>query len=764
MYVTPRSNHFCLALLAVSPFALGFAQQKPKAEPATNEFTKTVQPFIKDFCLPCHTGKASQAGFDMSLSKKQTDIAKQKNLWQSAAARVLESTMPPVGLMRPPNARGKSFADAVYKIVGKPPTTKPPVKGVSIRRLNRAEYNNTIRDLFPGIGISPADDFPSDDVGEGFDNIGSVLSISPLLMERYVEAAETIAEKSIQLPGSNLRLFGPESMVISGGANTDELIGMFANASAKFETTITVPGSYKLRVRAFAKQAGKEFAKLAIGLNGKRIATFEVKSIIIPTSYEVPTQLGNGKSGFELSFINDYYSPTDPDPKQRDRNLYIQNAELIGPIGVAPDLPLSHKAIMIAIPDPENPRLAAEQILSAFGTRAYRRPLTTTELDRLISLFQSASQGEPFERGIQVAIAAILCSPNFLFRTELDASNEKSRSVSANELSSRLSYFLWSSTPDSELQNFAKTGELLKPEVLARQIKRLIASQKSIALIENFASQWLQLRKLDSVSPDPEMFPEFSESLRASMRNETEGYFEYILRNARPVTELLDSNYAVVDERLAKLYGIQGVYGNQFRKVTLPDKLRGGVLTQASVLTVTSNPNRTSPVKRGKYVLEQILGDAPPPPPPGAGVIEGDTDKIPTKTMKQRLAKHRRDPNCSPCHLKMDTLGFAFENFDPIGKWRTKDGDFLVDTAGTLPDGTKIENASSLRQVLLKRKDEFVRALAKKLLTYALGRGLDEIDHSSVERIVIETKSKEYRLDAMIEAVATSPTFLTRRG
>ncbi len=752
-------------MLAVLPVVLGFSQQRPKVAPAANDFTKTIQPFIKDFCLPCHTGKASQAGFDMTLVKKKADLTKFKRQWQAGAARVLESTMPPVGLMRPPSAKGKAFADAIYKIVGKPSAPKPPVKGVSIRRLNRAEYNNTIRDLFPGIGLSPADDFPSDDVGEGFDNIGSVLSISPLLMERYIEAAETIAETAIQLPGSKSREFGPENMEVSGGANTDEIIGMYSNASAKFQVRITTPGGYKLRIKAYGQQAGKEYAKMAVSLNGKRIVTFDVKSIIIPSNYEVPIQLTNGNFAVELSFINDYYAPTDPDPKQRDRNLYIQNAELIGPIGIVPELPAAHKAIMIATPDPANPKPAAEKIVSAFANRAYRRPLTSIELGRLLSLFQNAAQGgEPFERGIQVAITAILCSPNFLFRAELDASNDKTRPVSANELASRLSYFLWSSTPDSELQNLAKSGNLLKPEIISLQIKRLTSDSKSRALVENFASQWLQLRKLESVSPDPDMFPEFSDSLRSSMRKETESYFDYILRNARPVTEIIDSNYSLIDDRLATFYGIQGVAGSQFRKVTLPDSMRGGVLTQASVLTVTSNPNRTSPVKRGKYVLEQILGDPPPPPPPGAGVIEGDTDKIPTKTMKQRLAKHRRDPNCATCHMKMDTIGFAFENFDPIGKWRLKDGEFAVDTSGTLPDGTKILNALSLRQVLLNRKDDFVRALAKKLLTYALGRGVDREDNPSIERIVSETKSKEYRLDAMIEAVATSPAFLTRRG
>ncbi len=752
-------------VVAVVPFALGFSQQRPKAAPADDEFRKTIQPFIKDFCLPCHTGKASQAGFDMTLIKKQADLAKYKRQWQSAAARVLESTMPPVGLMRPPSTKGKAFADAVYKIVGTPPASKPPMKGVSIRRLNRAEYNNTIRDLFPGIGLSPADDFPSDDVGEGFDNIGSVLSISPLLMERYIEAAETIAEKAIQLPGSNVRVFGPENMEVSGGANSEEVIGMFANASAKFEVKITTPGSYRLRVKAYGQQAGKEYAKMAVALDGKRIAIFDVKSIVIPSNYEVPIELETGKFAIELSFINDYYAPNDPNPKQRDRNLYIQGAELIGPIGIAPELPASHKAIMIATPDLANPNPAAEKILSTFANRAYRRPLTSIELGRLMSLFQSAAKGgEPFERGIQLAVTAILCSPNFLFRTELDANNDRARPVSAIELASRLSYFLWSSTPDTELLNLAKSGELLKAGVLSEQIKRMTSDSKSKSLVENFASQWLQLRKLETVSPDPEMFPDFSESMRTSMRKETEAYFDYLLRNARPVTEIIDSNYALVDERLAKLYGIPGVLGSQFRKVTLPDKMRGGVLTQASILTVTSNPNRTSPVKRGKYVLEQILGDPPPPPPPGAGAIEGDTDKIPTKTMKQRLAKHRRDPNCSPCHLKMDTIGFAFENFDPIGKWRLKDGEFAVDTSGTLPDGTKIQNALSLKQVLLARKDDFVRALAKKLLTYALGRGVDEGDKPSIERIVSETKSKEYRLNAMIEAVATSPAFLTRRS
>jgi hypothetical protein len=427
--------------------------------------------------------------------------------------------------------------------------------------------------------------------------------------------------------------------------------------------------------------------------------------------------------------------------------------------------------------DARNPREAARRILTEFARRAYRRPVSPQEVERLLQLVDKARQdGDGPEEALQVAFKAVLVSPHFLFRIERDPAPDEKRPlplpaeryvpgvypISEYELATRLAYFLWSSMPDEELFQLADKGQLRQN--LDAQVKRMLQSPKSRALVENFAGQWLQLRNLSSIMIDPKLFPRYDAFMRESMQRETEMYFEYILREDRSILEFLDSDYTFLNERLARHYGIEGVQGLEMRLVKLPDRRRGGILTHASILTVTSNPTRTSPVKRGKFILENILGTPPPPPPPDVPELDNDKNAVLTGSLRQRMEKHRENPGCAVCHVKMDALGFGLENFDAIGAWRTKDGSFEIDPSGTLPDGTTFRNPAELRQALLQQADQFRRCLAEKLLTYALGRGLEPTDNVFLREIVAQTKQGGDRFSALILAIVHSDPFQLRRG
>jgi hypothetical protein len=513
---------------------------------------------------------------------------------------------------------------------------------VTIRRLNRAEYNNTIRDLV-GVDFRPADEFPADDVGYGFDNIGDVLSLPPLLMEKYLFAAETISE------------------------------------------------------RAIVRTADRR--------------------------------------------------PTDPLPDSHRRILFREPASP----GEYPD--------------------AARAIVERFATRAYRRPVSPEETARLTSFVELALRnGDSFERGIQLAVQAVLISPHFLFRVELDSRpratglpGDGAESIGEFELASRLSYFLWSTMPDEELFRLAAEVKLHSPEILAGQVRRMLHDPRARALVENFAGQWLQIRKLEIADPDRDRFPGFDEPLRRAMLRETGLFFDEVMRADRSILDFLDADFTYVNERLARHYGISGVSGEAFRRVRLNGAARGGLLTQASILTVTSNPTQTSPVKRGRWVLEQILGTPPPPPPPEVVPLKEDRAADNGRSFRQRMEQHRARSSCAVCHNRLDPIGFGLENYDAVGAWREREGGQPIDASGTLPSGESFRGPRELKARLKARPREFARCLAEKMLTFALGRGVEAYDRCAIDRIVKEIESKEYRFSALVLGVVTSEAFLKRR-
>jgi hypothetical protein len=417
---------------------------------------------------------------------------------------------------------------------------------------------------------------------------------------------------------------------------------------------------------------------------------------------------------------------------------------------------------------PRNRKQAVRKALTEFARRAFRRPATAEEIDRLVGLVELAEKnGDSYEKGLQLALEAVLVSPHFLFRIELDPDPNNPDAVhpiNDFELATRLSYFLWSSMPDDELLGLAEKGTLRKDGSLETQVKRMLKDPKARALVENFAGQWLQLRNLNTAAPDPGVYPAFDDALRTAMVKETELFFEAVMKEDRSILDFVDANYTFVNERLARHYGIPGVKGDAFRRVELPGGQRGGVLTQASILTLTSNPTRTSPVKRGKWILENLLGTPPPPPPPDVPELKEGKEVVLTGSLRQRMEQHRAKAECAVCHDKLDPLGFGFENFDGIGGWRTRDGAFDIDPSGVLPDGKSFKGPAELRAILKGRSSEFCRCLSEKMLTYGLGRGLEYYDKCAVDEIAAKVAKGQYRFSALVLAVVESDPFLNRRG
>jgi hypothetical protein len=587
--------------------------------------------------------------------------------------------------------------------------------GIIARRLNRYEYNATVRDLL-AIPFQPAADFPVDDSGYGFDNIAGVLSLSPTLMEKYLAAAEKIAQAAIVPPTA------PEPSVQRYAAREFRLKLDF---DADYDILIAVHGSGDLaQATLLIDSVPAETLPIDDAPEGLRSAQFRL-------------HLGRGNPELAVELT--------PSTAQ------LRYVEIRGPYNpVPPPLPESYARVFRCGHAPGHHTLAcARANLADLARRAYRRPVTDSEVDGLLHFVEAAQQqGDTIDHGIQLALEAILVSPRFLFRIE-PASNQ----LDDFQFASRLSYFLWSSLPDDELFQLALDHRLRDPAVLRSQIHRMLLDPKSRALAENFGGQWLQTRNLASIQPDPEKFPQFDAPRRHDMQQETQLFFRYIIREDRPIADFLGADYTFLNDRLASFYGIPGVEGRQFRRVQLPpDSHRGGILTQASVLTVSSYPTRTSPVLRGKWILQNLLDSAPPPPPPNVPSLDEKAIGA-TVSMRQQLEQHRANPECRVCHARMDPLGFGLENYDAIGQWRTQDGSFPIDPSGALPNGETFQGPDGLRRILLRDQDAFAKCLGSKLLTYALGRKLN-----------MRAARGNETFSQLVEDIVTSPAFLGQSG
>jgi hypothetical protein len=737
-------------------------------------FETEVKPFLAKYCLSCHSGEKPKGGVGLDKYLDEASLVKFKDVWDLVVQNLRQGTMPPPDKPRPTPGEIERLADWIEKKITQVDCQKARIPGrVTLRRLNRAEYNNTIRDLV-GVKFQPADDFPADDVGYGFDNIGDVLSLPPMLLEKYLAAAEKIMALALapdpRGAAAPVQHFEGKTLLSTLEREPGEGVKiLFTQGEVYALADFPAAGEYLLRVRCYGQQAGPEPCRMAIRYDGKDLQTVEVpQREVRPGRFEVRFRAEAGKRRVAVAFLNDFYQPDHPDPAQRDRNLVVMWLEVEGPVdrSVLPLNDIGRKIIFVQPSETVPHREAARQVISRFATRAYRRPVREDELARLLDLYDLAERnGEPFVKRIELALTAVLVSPHFLFKVELDRPPTRpdgSYPISDFELATRLSYFLWSSMPDEELFALAEKGVLRKDGNLEAQARRMLKDEKAYALVENFAGQWLQIRSLAAAQPDPDLFPEFDEALRFAMLKETELYFWEIVREDRSILEFLDSDWTFVNERLARHYGISGVRGSQFRKVTLTGEQRGGLLTQASILTVTSNPTRTSPVKRGKWILENILNTPPPPPAPDAGELSEAQEDVAKASLRQRMEQHRSNPACATCHQRMDPLGFALENYNAVGAWRTKDGNFDIDPSGELPSGEKFANAKELKQVLLRRQDQFRKCLADRLLTYALGRGLESYDRCVVDEIAAAVARDGNRFSRLVVEIVKSEPFQYR--
>ncbi len=770
--MTPR--HLLVAAIAMASILSCFAASRgldaPPAPPAPGKdapapaFTKDLVPFLKTHCYTCH-GNGKNRG-ELTLDKFNDEAAIQKNpkVWETVLQRVRNGEMPPKEKPRPTAAEIDSALKSLDAVLAKVDCTGTRNAGrVTLHRLNRAEYNNTIRDLV-GVDFKPAADFTNDDVGYGFDNIGDVLSLSPLLLEKYLAAAESVLDQTIVIadtPKPTKNRLGGIRFSRGAGESRQGLGSVLFAKGDLFAESFCEEGEYVIRVEAFGLPVGDEPVRATVKV-GDTTKEFEIKATQAePASLELNVNLKAQTNRVTVSFLNPFTDPKIEDKAKKDRLLVVRGIVVDGPYNAPPPkLPESHRRLMAHKADLE-PREAARAIVERFATRALRRPVKAAEVERFLKLYdKSEKSGERFEYRVRLAVCCVLVSPHFLFRVELDPPDAKAGTaypINEYELASRLSYFFWSSMPDDELFALAAKGELRKD--LEAQVKRMLKDLKSSAFVQNFAGQWLTLRKLANVNPDPKVFPNFDEDLRAAMYRETELFFDVILREDRSILDFLDADFSFVNERLAKHYGIEGVKGKEFRRVKLPDN-RGGILTQASILTLTSNSTRTAPVKRGKWVLDQVLNTPPPPPPPDVPNLP--LDKELTGSLRQVMEQHRVNPLCASCHQRMDPIGFAFENFDAIGAWREKDGKFAIDASGVLPDGKAFNGPAELKAILKDKKDLFSRCLAEKLLTYALGRGLEHYDRCAVDKVLVALDKNDYRFSTLLVETVKSEPFQMR--
>ena len=748
--------------------------QRDNSRQVEMQFRNEIRPVLETHCWECHTGDSAEAGLQLDRYTTVAELKKHRGRWQKIQQMIRAGAMPPPDTEQLSSQQREQLVKWIEKTLFYVDCNQPPDPGrVTVRRLNRVEYNNTVRDLM-GVSIRPADDFPSDDVGEGFDNIGDVLSLPPLLFEKYMDAAEHIAEEAITTARPNNRItIRSDKMAVLGQAKTGGgLVAMVSRGSAIATFDVPISGSYQLTIRASADLAGDELPQMDV-VAGRSRRSFRVdKSRPASKEYAMAVRATQGRLEVQASFVNDFYNPKGPEGN-RDRNLFVHEMTLKGPsmINAAPKTGLQRE---IGRRKPKNLKdakkvaEAARPIFHSLASRGFRRPVEPDELERIVQLVQLAvvQRGESFERGMQIGVSAILVSPHFLFRIERHPDpNDVNRkqSIGDFELASRLSYFLWSTMPDHELFSLAREAKLHEPDVLRAQIKRMLADPKAESLVDNFAGQWLNLRNLDEVAPSRKQFPKFNDDLRADMKEETYSLFRYLIQEDRPVTEFLDANYTFVNERLAELYGIPGVRGKAFRRVRLPAN-RMGVSTHASVLTLTSNPTRTSPVKRGKWILENLLGSPPPEPPANVPDLAITRRKNPQATLREQLEIHRADPNCAVCHKEMDAIGLALENFDAVGRWRAAYEDAPIDTQGSLPSGESFEGSREVLRIVARRKQEFCRCLSEKLLTYALGRGLEYYDRCTIDSVTKHLEANAYRFAALVEGIVLSDAFLKRRG
>lgn len=767
-----RAVTVCVAVSLGISLPTARAQETRPAIDASSAGALVVQ-----YCSTCHSDGLKTAGLSLE-HVDLADIAGHAEVLEKALHKIRSGEMPPVGAPRPEADLAASFVDWVEQRLDAAAEANPNPGRPDIHRLNRAEYSNAIRDLLD-LDIDPGDSLPADDSGFGFDNIAGLLSVSPVLLERYISAATRVSRLAVGnldvKPFRDLIKRNRETDFFKAGLARNVLHDLPFGSSGGTSLRYYFPldAEYLVTIELVGdNESGPETHEMRMPVRaGARTLVFTFLAESAKTELAVPS-LARGRRGDSVPAPMDVrldgarvkLVDLRPGSSRRLASIAIAGPyEIEGP----GDTPSRRKIFSCTPTTSAEEEPCARKILSRLARYAYRRPVDDPDVSALMAIYQIARREGDFEKGIEKALQAMLVSPSFLFRVERDPIGLAAGSayrLSDVELASRVSFFLWSSIPDEELLGLAEQGRLGEPEVLEAQTRRMLADRRAQALVSNFAGQWLYLRNVDTAKPDSVEFPEFGADLRWAIRRETELLFETILREDRSVFELIGADYTFLNERLARHYGITGVYGPQFRRVTLDNPNRGGLLGQASLLTVTSYPNRTSVVLRGKWLLENLLGMPPPPPPPDVPALEEKRPDGKKRTMREAMQAHSVNPVCASCHVKMDPLGFALENFDAIGRWRSDDAGSPIDASGVFPDGTRFVGPAELKGVFLRQyRDDFVATAAEKMLTYALGRGVEYYDKPSIRSIARRAARDGYRLSDLVTGVVTSTPFRMRR-
>ncbi len=765
----------------------------------------SVRAALDQYCVACHNGAVKTAG----LALDKLDLGRpgdSAEIWEAVVLKIRSGAMPPAGMPRPDKAVAADVVSWLETELDRAALERPNPGRPTLHRLNRAEYHNAVRDLLAlEIDSQASSLLPSDDAAYGFDNNADALTVSDALTERYLEAAARISRAALgRVVGSPPpdTIFIPTDRNQSVRFNDDLPWGSRGGTSFRYH--FPVDGEYEFQLRpeqggaagGYRVAAGDEIVvsiddvkvwTRTIGLDFERSRPGELpdldndeigdEMILDALRFRVPISAGTrlvqafltAKTGavvedlFDPSLRREPYRGKGP-TKLSSVSIALHSTDRAE---TAADSPTRRRLLVCRPATPADEAPCARRILETLARRAYRRPVTDQDLEAPLNLYRQGASKGGFEAGIELAVRGILVSPKFLFRFESQPATVEPDTpyrITDLELASRLSFFLWSSIPDDDLLAAAADEVLHDPPVLARQVKRMLDDPKSWALVENFAGQWLHIRNVAQFRPSPELLFHFDDNLRQAFERETELFFESVVREDRSVLDLLDADYTYLNERLAKHYGVPGVRGEYFRRVPLPaDSVRRGLLGKGSILTGTSRPNRTSPVIRGKWILENIFGAPPPPPPPNVPELEEQRDPRKELPMREQLAQHRADPVCASCHAQMDELGFALENFDAIGEWReVYTSGAAIDASAALPDGTAFDGPTELRKVLLDHSDEFLTTITERLLTYALGRGLEAYDAPAVRRIKRAAARDDYRFSALIEGIVSSTPFQMR--
>jgi hypothetical protein len=777
------------ALILVGGLVSMASADEPAAARASNESSgqAALQQFVESHCLGCHDNATKTA--DLALDELMSaDIGWHAEPWERVVRKLTARQMPPSDMPRPEEAEYDAALGWLTTSLDAAAAERPnPGRTETFRRLSRTEYQNAIRDLL-AVEIDAASLLPADESSHGFDNI-TVTDLSPTLLNRYISAAQTISRLAVgrapDEPNEDIFRIRPDvtqDFHIAG-------LPLGTRGGAKIAHNFPQDGEYEIRVRLMRDRNDElesltESHELEVLMDRERVASFTVKPPRGEVNHQnadahlkarIKTSAGPHDVGVVFLPKGSSLLETARQPLNVHFNFYrhprlgpaVYQVSIIGPLssGGPGDTPSRQRLFGQTPTEQVDEEERARHVLSYVMRRAYRRPVDDDDLKRPMEFYRRGRAEGDFDDGIELALAAVLVSPNFLFRIERDpagVSPGTAYTIDDVELASRLSFFLWSSIPDDKLLDLAARGELSRPDVLEQQARRMLADARSQALIDNFANQWLYLRNLESVNPDMRLYPDFDDNLRQAMRRETELLFESIVREDRSVLDMIKADYTYLNERLAKHYGIPHVYGSRFRRVALDDGTRrGGLLRHASILTVTSYATRTSPVLRGQWVLKNLVGLPAPPPPPDVPDLEENTI-LSTLSVRERLEQHRANEACASCHALIDPVGFALENFDAVGRWRDMEAGKPIDASGGFPDGSEFAGVSGLERALLDRPELFVGTLTEKLMTFALGRGVEYDDAPAVRRIVAGARDDDYRFSRLVVGIVQSTPFRMR--